>query len=455
MRHLFGVGLSCLVLLAGARSLLAQVPADPRFKTDVLLIVAHPDDESAVSSYLAQILYDQGKRVSVIYGTRGDGGGNTVGPEQAASLGAVREIEGRTALATLGIDHVWFLDGRDTPSQDVVQSLETWHHGSALEQTVRLVRLTRPEVIITWLPDFVIGENHGDHQAAGVIATEAFDLAGNPAAFPSQIAPARNRTGIGNLTEGLRPWQPKKLYYFTDRSEVGSLRTRGPAYPSTAVSPSRKVPYYQFTATLLAKHSTQGSEARTAEKAVATGDYQAFLAAQVDFQGTTDTQLLLGKSLVGGTATGDVFEGVNGAAIGFRPSLQAEANATGRPSIALGSPWRFYRAFWKAHDLRHLEGFFPPELGITPGATIKLPLVVENGPTPATFTFRVKAPAGWVTLLPAPVAAGPGEVVDLVLNVTAPSAAGSGGELEVNLLVGGSVVATLRLTVRALGTMPY
>src|SRR5204862_133136 len=220
--------------------------------------------ESVVSSYLARAIFDQGKRVAVIYGTRGDGGGNTAGPEQAASLGAIREIEARRALATLGVENVWFLDGRDTPSQDVLQSLETWHHGAALEQAVRLVRLTRPEVVMTWLPSFVIGENHGDHQAAGVIATEAFDLAANAAAFPSQIGPSRDRTGIGNLTEGLAPWQPKKLYYFSDRADVAAFRSHGPSYASTAVSPSKKRPYYEFTAQALAFHRTQGDEGRVA-----------------------------------------------------------------------------------------------------------------------------------------------------------------------------------------------
>src|SRR5262249_19163997 len=139
-------GLAALLLPLALASQGASPPPDPRFKTDILLIVAHPDDESLVTSYLARAIFDQGKRVAVIYGTRGDGGGTPAGPEQAASLGAVREIEARRALASLGVENVWFLNGRDTPSQDVLQSLETWHHGAALEQAVRLVRLTRPEV---------------------------------------------------------------------------------------------------------------------------------------------------------------------------------------------------------------------------------------------------------------------------------------------------------------------
>src|SRR5205823_6592962 len=57
---------------------------DERFKADILVVVAHPDDETMVSAYLAKAIYDEHKRVAVIYGTRGDGGGNAMGYEQAA-----------------------------------------------------------------------------------------------------------------------------------------------------------------------------------------------------------------------------------------------------------------------------------------------------------------------------------------------------------------------------------
>jgi LmbE family N-acetylglucosaminyl deacetylase len=62
--------------------------------------------------------------------------------------------------------NVWFLEAPNVSSQNVMNSLERWDHGAVLEQVVRLVRLTRPEVILTWLPAFVAGENHADHQAA-------------------------------------------------------------------------------------------------------------------------------------------------------------------------------------------------------------------------------------------------------------------------------------------------
>src|SRR5205814_569790 len=216
---------------------------DERFKADILVVVAHPDDETMVSAYLAKAVYDEHKRVAVIYGTRGDGGGNAVGYEQAAALGAEREIEARRACAYLGIMNVWFLDGPDTPGQDVLRSLETWNHGAALGKAVRLVRLTRPEVLLTWLPDYVAGENHDDHQAAGVIATEAFDLAGDPTVFPEQVSAPEDRLWYANLMEGLRPWQPKKLYYYTDATHFEFLHGKGPEYSMTAISPSQRVSY--------------------------------------------------------------------------------------------------------------------------------------------------------------------------------------------------------------------
>ncbi len=57
-------------------SLFAQTPQivhgpDERMKADILVVVAHPDDEAAVTPYLARAIYDQHKRVAVVFATRG------------------------------------------------------------------------------------------------------------------------------------------------------------------------------------------------------------------------------------------------------------------------------------------------------------------------------------------------------------------------------------------------
>jgi len=131
---------------------------DERVKTDILVVVAHPDDEGGVTPYLARAIYDEHKRVAVVYTTRGGSGGNDYTREHGPALADIREQEARQACAKLGITNVWFLDGKDTASQNVLNSLANWGHGANLERLVRIVRLARPEVIISWLPGIFIGE---------------------------------------------------------------------------------------------------------------------------------------------------------------------------------------------------------------------------------------------------------------------------------------------------------
>ena len=129
-------------LLAQVRSAPpAQLP-DERYKADILVIVAHPDDERRHRLSRESHLRRAPARGGHLRDAR-QRRGNAAGNEQAASLAAVREIEARRALAYFGVMNVWFLNGPDTPGQDVLRSLETWNHGASLEQVVRLVRLTR------------------------------------------------------------------------------------------------------------------------------------------------------------------------------------------------------------------------------------------------------------------------------------------------------------------------
>ena len=360
---------------------------DERFKTDLLVVVAHPDDETEIGAYLARAIFDEKKRVAVVFGTRGNQGGDSVGLAQSAALGVIREIEARQALAHFGVMNVWFLNGLDTPGQNVLGSLETWNHGDSLGRLIRIIRLTRPSVIATWLPVWVAGENHGDHQAASVIATEAFDMAANPTAFPEQLAAPNNRYDIGNLTEGLHPWQPEKLYFFSDTAHPETLKGKGPAYSSTDISPSHHVPYARLAAEECAFHLTQGDSGQVAKAALEKNDLHSF---------ETPVQFVFGKSYVQSSATDDLFAGTIVATVPYHAAPGYIAPNLTAPTLELGGPWRFYTAFWQAHGLDTLPGLIAPEIMAKPSNRFVIPVIVQN-PTDIALPVKlsVELPEGW------------------------------------------------------------
>jgi hypothetical protein len=75
----FSLGL-CTVLSAAASPKAPPAPRpDDRYKADMLIVVAHPDDETEITGYLAKAVCEDHRRVAVIFGTRGDGGGERHG----------------------------------------------------------------------------------------------------------------------------------------------------------------------------------------------------------------------------------------------------------------------------------------------------------------------------------------------------------------------------------------
>jgi LmbE family N-acetylglucosaminyl deacetylase len=420
---------------------------DDRFKADLLLIVAHPDDETGVSGYLAQLL-DQGKRVAAVYLTHGEAGHNNMGAERAASLGAVREMELRHAMAQLGVQNVWFLEGKDTPSQDVLQSLGNWGHGANLEDVVRIVRITRPQVILSWLPSIFVGENHGDHQAAGVLAVEAFDSAGDPAMFPSQLAQPRkiNET----LLEGLRPWQPQKIYFFSDATDDKIIKGKGPQYPTTAISPSHHLPYWRVSMDVFRFHLTQYRS--YIEKLQSLNDEQLEKLAGADQDGwSTPVELVFGKSLVQSTPTGDVFEGVQAAPLAFDRLPSPNPKVHTGLSIEIGGPWSFYDDFRAAHDLPDLPKAEVPEIAVAAGTTLQLPVILRNDDKdPAEVTLSTSVPEGWALKDPLPphFKLSPGDVFPIEVEFTTPAKkTDHAAELSCRAEAAGKEIGTVKLRV--------
>src|SRR6266403_1017093 len=392
MHLLFALLIFAPMLASGAQQTKTLPQPDERFKVDILLVVAHPDVEGAATPYLARAL-DEHRRIAVVFGTRGSSGANEAGAEQAAALGNIREIEARNALATLGITNVWFLGGKDTASQNVLQSLANWGHGTSLEQLVRLVRLTRPEVILTFLPGTFIGEDHGDHQASGLLATEAFDLAGDPVAFPEQVAGPTKR--LEPYLENLRPWQPKKIYYFPDADREDIFKGKGPDYSVKEISKSSKLPYWRMGLDSFRSHQTQAKS--FLDKVAQMDEAEIEKMATSDSFWTESLHFVLGKSLVGGSVTGDIFVGITPGAIPFaRPDVSPEP-ARPELSVELGGPYSFYGEFRRAHGLTNLPHAEPAEIALQGHTTLVIPLWVRNqtGKT-QEVSLAASLPAGWV-----------------------------------------------------------
>lgn len=162
----------------------------------VLHVAAHPDDENR--TLLAYLSRGRNYRTGYLSVTRGDGGQNEIGPEFGEKLGVARTQEllagraadGATQFFTRALDFGY--------SKTLAETLAIWDHKEVLGDVVRVIRTFRPDVIVTRFPPTQTN-THGHHNASAYLALEAFKIAGDPQAYPEQIA------------EGLTPWQPTRI----------------------------------------------------------------------------------------------------------------------------------------------------------------------------------------------------------------------------------------------------
>ena len=167
----------------------------------VLVIGAHPDDED--TELLTVLARGMGAEAAYLSLNRGEGGQNLIGPELGEALGLIRTEE---LLAARRLDGArqYFTRAYDFGySKSMEETWEHWPRDSILKDVVRIVRRFRPQIIVSVFSG-TPRDGHGQHQAAGWAAMEAFAAAGDTARFPEL---ARE--------EGLRPWAPLKLYRST------------------------------------------------------------------------------------------------------------------------------------------------------------------------------------------------------------------------------------------------
>ncbi|MBE3559749.1 MAG: PIG-L family deacetylase [Ktedonobacteraceae bacterium] len=153
----------------------------------LLGIFAHPDDEGIISGTLLHY-HELEVETGLVYATRGEAGDiSDLSLATPANLGTVREQEARAAAQILGVDHLWFLDYRDsgmagTAHNQDPHALINARSVDVIAQLVKIIREFKPQVIITFDETGIY--RHPDHIAIYKHTTAAFHAAADTILFP-------------------------------------------------------------------------------------------------------------------------------------------------------------------------------------------------------------------------------------------------------------------------------
>jgi LmbE family N-acetylglucosaminyl deacetylase len=214
-----------------------------RVTTRILYITAHPDDESAtLLTYLARGLHAD---VALLTLTRGEGGQNDLGPEQAPQLGLIRTEELLAATRGYGVK-LFFANAPDFGFSKTPQETEKVWGQSVLGEMVRVIRTFRPNIVINGWGG--VHGGHGHHQTSGLWTPIAVEQAADPKAFPEQIR------------EGLRAWggssNPVQLLG-TERGGA-TAGSNGVSLPVDDISPLWGKTWREIGLDAFANHRSQG-----------------------------------------------------------------------------------------------------------------------------------------------------------------------------------------------------
>jgi N-acetyl-1-D-myo-inositol-2-amino-2-deoxy-alpha-D-glucopyranoside deacetylase len=185
----------------------------------LMTVHAHPDDETiGTGGSMARAVAD-GHRVVLVTCTRGELGEIVVPdmdtPDNHRRLGEIRAGELEQAMAHLGVTEWENLGYRDSGMMGAAGNHDPrafWQADpdEAIGRLVWLVRRIRPDVMTTY--NAFGGYGHPDHIRTHDVAVGAFARAGDPKAYPAQLAPEHGGTGPAEADGGLAPWAPAKLY---------------------------------------------------------------------------------------------------------------------------------------------------------------------------------------------------------------------------------------------------
>jgi N-acetyl-1-D-myo-inositol-2-amino-2-deoxy-alpha-D-glucopyranoside deacetylase len=211
----------------------------------MLLVHAHPDDETINNGATMARYVDEGAHVTLLTCTLGEEGEVLVpelaqlAADEADQLGGYRIGELGAAMAALGVTDWRFLGGagryRDsgmmgTPANDKPRAFWNADLDESADHAVAVVREVRPHVLVTY--DENGGYGHPDHIQAHRVAMRAVELAADPAHRPD-LGPA---------------WDVAKVYWCCMprsvlRQGIEAMAALGEASPFEGLGDVDEVPF--------------------------------------------------------------------------------------------------------------------------------------------------------------------------------------------------------------------
>ncbi|MEV6593367.1 N-acetyl-1-D-myo-inositol-2-amino-2-deoxy-alpha-D-glucopyranoside deacetylase [Streptomyces acidicola] len=291
----------------------------------LLLVHAHPDDESINNGATMAKYTAEGAQVTLVTCTRGEEGEVIpphlahLAPDRDNALGPYREGELAEAMKQLGVTDHRFLGGPGRFHDSGMMGVEQNDRDSAFWAAdvdeaaallVEVIREVRPQVLVTYDPNG--GYGHPDHIQTHRVAMRAADLAADPGF----------RTDLGE------PWEITKVYW---NRVPRSVAVEGFARLREALAEPGRLPFTKAAAVIdvpgvvddwIVTTEIDGAAFAAAKAAAMRAHATQIMVAEPFFELSNELaqplftteyyELVRGRREGGGRET-DLFEGVEGA----------------------------------------------------------------------------------------------------------------------------------------------
>jgi len=239
----------------------------------VLLVTAHPDDETLLAVTTYKITHELGGVVDQVVITNGEGGFTySLLSEPIYNLKLATEATGRERLPEirkqellnagkiLGVRNHYFLDQKDTKfGLDIREPLDTaWNISWVSARLKELIIANKYDYILTLLPDSI---THAHHKAATILALKAVE---DVKVKPVILAVATSNNG-----------ETVKAFFQLDNYPVTKVSQGNYAFRidrTVGFAPLNKLSYKIIVNWVIAEHKSQGS----LQNLTNDGDYENF-----------------------------------------------------------------------------------------------------------------------------------------------------------------------------------